>query len=213
MEGYDKFAIREYTDNFQILSSENVTLNQNCFGSFDALCGLTRRSKIYRTMKKFFVIALLMVCVNTVMGQIFIRNNGETSTLSFGGVYVDVPSSSVPFVNFLRPNEPLIPEVAIVAREKTAEWMHDYGALETAMRVGQETRKLTPLLRSLKARKSGAASNDSNYEARKKADAHKAAQEYAAKRNSSKPVEFKISTKADSSHTTTTTTGSFSSGM
>jgi hypothetical protein len=96
--------------------------------------------------------------------------------------------------------------------------MEYYSPMEAVQQLAIEKAKfnrLKVIVANLGKSANGATvSNDSNYEAKKKADAKRAAQEYAAKRSQStaQPRTYTPAT-SDSSHTNNNTSGSFASGL
>lgn len=175
-------------------------------------------------MKKLFVMLVMMVSVMSVnakniLGCMVVRNNGSTVTVTFNMIeYYDIDSEAVPYAQYLRPRTHLLAEVLRVMDERFRYTMEYYSPMEAVQQLAIEKAKfnrLKVIVANLGKSANGATvSNDSNYEARKKADAKRAAQEYAAKRSQStaQPRTYTPAT-SDSSHTTTYTNGSFASGL
>ncbi len=165
----------------------------------------------------------MVFCVNTVMAQVVIRNNGSTVTISFNMVqYYDIPSEEIPYAQYLRPRTFFIAEVARLIPERFRYNAQYYSPMEAGQEMAMELAKFKMLKAKVAALKAGNNGNgrtavrDSNYESRKHADAKRAAQEYAQKRTAQRtaqPRTYTVPTTSDSSRTTTTTTGSFASGM
>ena len=179
-------------------------------------------------MKKFFMIALLMVSVlsinaKSIMTCMVVRNNGSTVTVTFNMVeYYDIDSEAIPYAQYLRPHTYLLAEVGRVMYERFNYTRQYYSPMEAIQQLAIEKAKynrLKVIVANLGKNSANGANNtvsrDSNYEARKKADAKRAAQEYAAKRDSQRTAQPRTSTvpATNDSSRTTTTTGSFASGM
>lgn len=177
-------------------------------------------------MKKFFMIALLMVSVlsinaKSIMTCMVVRNNGSTVTVTFNMVeYYDIDSESIPYAQYLRPHTYLLAEVGRLMVERFNYTRQYYSPMEAIQQLGIEKAKynrLRVIVANLDKKSVNGANNttDSNYEARKKADAKRAAQEYAAKRDSQRTAQPRTSTvpATNDSSRTTTTTGGFASGM
>ena len=168
-------------------------------------------------MKKFMILLVMMVSVNVSNAQVVIRNNGSSVTISFNMIeYIDIPSEEIPYAQYLRPRTFFIAEVARLIPERFRYNAQYYSPMEAGQEMAMELAKFKMLKAKVAALKAGKSngntvSRDSNYEARKHADAKKAAQEYAAKRDSQRTAQPR--TYSDSSRTTTTTTGSFASGL
>lgn len=167
-------------------------------------------------MKKFMILLVMVMCVNSVMAQflgikglpfIYVRHaNSSTITLEGG---IKIPTEAVPFGEFITEGKPLPVAVGEAVRTRINYWDGDMFGLINE--IGREQSKVAALTATLNAHKAqdsvsraqkadaNAAFNrsDSSYEARKHADAKRAAQRYAEK-------------KADSTHTTT---GSFATGL
>lgn len=141
-------------------------------------------------MKKFFMtLVLVMMCVmsvnaKTVVGCVVVRNNGSTVTVTFDMArYYDIPSEDIPYAQYLRPWKPLLTEVGRLIPERFRYNAQYYSPWEAGQEMAMEMAKfkrLKVIVANLNA--PNGAKVDTVSRQQVKEDAHKAAQQYAAKR-------------------------------
>lgn len=128
---------------------------------------------------------LVVMCVMSVNAQVVIRNNGSSVTISFNMVqYYDIPSEDIPYAQYLRPRTFLLTEVARLIPERFRYNAQYYSPMEAGQEMALELAKFKRLKASIAQLKRGNKAQVSDTVSRQqvKEDAHKAAQQYAAKR-------------------------------
>lgn len=130
--------------------------------------------KIKKSMKKFMILLIMVITCAAANAQMIMYANSSTITLVGG---IKISTDAVPFGQYLRAHQMLGTEIVHAARMRAQYHGGDF--IAAANEYAFEMSKMASLMQLIG---SATKSRGASYESRKKADAKKAAQRYAAKR-------------------------------